>query len=98
MSITCDASGQFCPDTSLINPCGNPRTLFEKKQLLFTYNTNANSVNDVSKKNIGFSTDQNEVLLLGRNHQKETFSLAPKTIIAKKILNAVCSSWLEKAH
>jgi len=55
-------------------------------------------VNDVSKKNIGSSTEQNEVILLGRNHQKETFSLAPKTIIAKKILNAVCSSWLEKAH
>ena len=50
MSITCDASGQFCPNPSLINPCGNPRTLFEKKQLLFTFNTNANSVNDVSKK------------------------------------------------
>jgi phosphopantothenoylcysteine decarboxylase/phosphopantothenate--cysteine ligase len=55
-------------------------------------------VNDVSKKTIGFSSDQNEVLLLGRNHQKERFSLAPKTIIAKKILHAVCSSWLEKAH
>ena len=55
-------------------------------------------VNDVSKKTIGFSSDQNEVLLLGRNHQKERFSLAPKTIIAKKILHDVCSSWLEKAH
>ena len=55
-------------------------------------------VNDVSKKNIGFSSDQNEVLLLGHNQQKVRFSLAPKTIIAKKILHAVCSSWLEKAH
>ena len=55
-------------------------------------------VNDVSIKKIGFSSDQNEVFLLGHNQQKVRFSLAPKTIIAKKILNAVCSSWLEKAH
>ena len=55
-------------------------------------------VNDVSIKKIGFSSDQNEVFLLGHNQQKVRFSLAPKTIIAKKILNVVCSSWLEKAH
>ncbi len=54
--------------------------------------------NDVSRIDQGFSSDLNEVLLLGPNDFQKRFNLAEKTIIAEEILNEICSLWLEKAH
>ncbi len=53
--------------------------------------------NDVSKSDCGFASDQNEVLLVGRNGFEKEIYLADKRVIAKEILHAIQSSWLEKA-
>ena len=54
--------------------------------------------NDISNKEIGFSSDQNEVHLIGAKGNCRQISLADKGIIAKEILDAIYPTWLEKAH
>jgi phosphopantothenoylcysteine decarboxylase/phosphopantothenate--cysteine ligase len=54
--------------------------------------------NDISNKEIGFCSDQNEVHLIGAKGKCRQISLADKGIIAKEILDAIYPTWLEKAH
>ena len=54
--------------------------------------------NDISNKEIGFCSDQNEVHLIGAKGNCHQISLADKGIIAKEILDAIYPTWLEKAH
>ena len=54
--------------------------------------------NDISKKEIGFSSNQNEVYLIGAKGTYRQINLADKGIIAKEILDAIHPTWLEKAH
>ena len=54
--------------------------------------------NDVSKANLGFSSDQNEVTLINSDGLENQISRADKSVIAKEILRAIHLSWLEKAH
>ena len=46
--------------------------------------------NDVSRSDIGFSSDYNEVYIIDKNLNIEKVEKAPKTQIAKKILEGVC--------
>ena len=54
--------------------------------------------NDVSKSNLGFSSDQNEVTLINSDGLESQIARADKSVIAKRILHAIHLSWLEKAH
>lgn len=54
--------------------------------------------NDVSKSNLGFSSDQNEVTLINSDGLESQIARADKSVIAKQILHAIHLSWLEKAH
>lgn len=54
--------------------------------------------NDVSKSNLGFSSDQNEVTLINSDGLESQIARADKSVIAKEILHAIHLSWLEKAH
>ena len=54
--------------------------------------------NDVSKANLGFSSDQNEVTLINSDGLENQISRADKSVIAKEILRAIHLSWQEKAH
>lgn len=46
--------------------------------------------NDISRSDIGFSSDYNEVYIIDKNLNIEKIEKAPKVQIAKKILEAVC--------
>lgn len=54
--------------------------------------------NDISNQRIGFSSDQNEVYLIGANGDFREICLADKSIIAKEIMDAIYPTWLGKAH
>ena len=54
--------------------------------------------NDISNKDIGFSSDKNEVFLIGSKGDFIHICLADKCIIAKEIIDAIYPTWLEKAH
>jgi len=54
--------------------------------------------NDISNKKIGFSSDQNEVYLIGAKGICRQINLADKGVIAREILDAIYPTWLEKAH
>jgi phosphopantothenoylcysteine decarboxylase/phosphopantothenate--cysteine ligase len=54
--------------------------------------------NDISNQRIGFSSDQNEVYLIGANGDFRQICLADKSIIAKEIMDAIYPTWLGKAH
>lgn len=47
--------------------------------------------NDISRSDIGFSSDYNEVYIIDKDLNIEKIEKAPKTQIAKKILEAVCT-------
>lgn len=46
--------------------------------------------NDISRKDIGFGKDDNEVTILNRNGDMEKLEKAPKSVIARKILEKIC--------
>lgn len=46
--------------------------------------------NDISRSDIGFSSDYNEIYIIDKNLNIEKVEKAPKTQIAKKILEGVC--------
>ena len=48
--------------------------------------------NDISRSDIGFSSDYNEVYIIDKNLNAQKIERAPKTTIAKKILEAVWSN------
>ena len=41
--------------------------------------------NDISRKDIGFNSDENEVIILDNNGAIKKISKAPKNVIARKI-------------
>lgn len=45
--------------------------------------------NDISRKDIGFSSDENEVLIIDKNLEVKKLDKAPKSVIAKKILDFI---------
>ncbi|MBP3820959.1 bifunctional phosphopantothenoylcysteine decarboxylase/phosphopantothenate--cysteine ligase CoaBC [bacterium] len=45
--------------------------------------------NDISRKDIGFEVDENEVLILNKNREIKKLDKAPKKIIARKILECI---------
>ena len=54
--------------------------------------------NDISKKDIGFSSDNNEVILIRADGLKKQFPFTQKSKIAKGILDAIYPSCLEKVR
>ncbi len=52
--------------------------------------------NDVSRPDIGFSSDYNEIYIIDKKLNVEKIERAPKTIIAKKILQAIWSNEIVK--
>jgi len=48
--------------------------------------------NDISRSDIGFSSDENEVLIIDKNLNIAKLEKAPKTVIAKKILDKIYPS------
>ena len=47
------------------------------------------ALNDVSQKNIGFGSDQNEITMFSSNQKKVKFDCASKEILAKKMLELI---------
>lgn len=47
--------------------------------------------NDISRKDIGFSSDDNEVTILDKNGTETKLDKAPKTVIARKILEHIAN-------
>ena len=45
--------------------------------------------NDISRKDIGFSSDENEVVIINKNLDMKIIDKADKKIIAKKILEEI---------
>ncbi len=45
--------------------------------------------NDISRKDIGFSSDENEVIILGKDGNIKNLDKASKKIIAKQILEYI---------
>jgi len=45
--------------------------------------------NDISRKDIGFSSDYNEVIIFNKNGDKKRIDRAPKTQIAQKIFEEI---------
>lgn len=46
--------------------------------------------NDISRSDIGFSSDENEVTVLDKSGDAKTFEKASKSVIARKILEYIC--------
>ena len=54
--------------------------------------------NDVSRDEIGFSSDKNEVTLIDASGLQKQIPFTDKSIIAKDILHAISLSCLQKVH
>jgi phosphopantothenoylcysteine decarboxylase/phosphopantothenate--cysteine ligase len=48
--------------------------------------------NDISRKDIGFSSEDNEVIILDKNENLTKIEKSPKTVIARKILEEITSN------
>lgn len=48
--------------------------------------------NDISRKDIGFNADENEVVILNKNGVAKRLDKAPKTVIAREILEYICAA------
>ena len=71
----------FCAETE--NLIENAKTKIQKKGCDFIV------ANDVSRKDIGFSSDENEVYIIDRNLEVKKFEKQPKTAIAREIIGEV---------
>ena len=71
----------FCAETE--NLIENAKTKIQKKGCDFIV------ANDVSRKDIGFSSDENEVYIIDRNLEAKKFEKQPKTAIAREIIGEV---------
>lgn len=72
--------------------------LLSAKKKLVEKNLDWIIANDVSKEQGGFSSDKNEVVLIGSGGEKMPFALADKVKIAQELLNAIYPSCIEKAR
>jgi len=64
------------------------------RQKLLRKNADLIVANDVADSAIGFDSDQNEVLVIGRDGSSTKLERAPKIVIANRILDLV----LERLH
>ena len=71
----------FCAETE--NLIENAKTKIQKKGCDFIV------ANDVSRKDIGFSSDENEVYIIDRNLDVKKIEKQPKTAIAREIIGEV---------
>ena len=71
----------FCAETE--NLIENAKTKIQKKGCDFIV------ANDVSRKDIGFASDENEVYIIDRNLEVKKFEKQPKTAIAREIIGEV---------
>ena len=71
----------FCAESE--NLIENAKTKITKKQCDFLV------ANDISKKDTGFSSDENEVYILDKNLNIKHLEKAPKTLIAQEILEYI---------
>ena len=71
----------FCAESENLEH--NALTKLEKKGCDFLI------ANDISRKDIGFEVDENEVLILNKNREIKKLDKAPKKIIARKILECI---------
>jgi len=72
--------------------------LLSAKKKLVEKNLDWIIANDVSNEQGGFSSDKNEVILIGSGGQEHPFALDDKQIIAQKLLNVIYPSCIEKAR
>ena len=72
--------------------------LLSAKKKLVEKNLDWIIANDVSREQGGFSSDKNEVVLIGSGGEEMPFALADKVKIAKELLNAIYPSCIEKAR
>ena len=71
----------FCAESE--NLLENAKTKIQKKGCDFLV------ANDISRKDIGFSSEDNEVTILDKNGEITPLEKAPKTVIARKILEFI---------
>jgi phosphopantothenoylcysteine decarboxylase/phosphopantothenate--cysteine ligase len=71
----------FCAESE--NLLSNAREKINKKGCDYLV------ANDISRKDIGFSVDENEVLVLDKNGEITKLEKAPKTVIARQILEKI---------
>ncbi len=71
----------FCAESE--NLSENAKTKIQKKGCDFLV------ANDISRKDIGFSSEDNEVMILDKNGRITPLEKAPKTVIARKILEFI---------
>ena len=71
----------FCAESE--NLMGNAKTKIEKKGCDYLV------ANDISRKDIGFNSDENEVTILSQDGSIKKISKAPKNVIARKILECI---------
>lgn len=71
----------FCAETE--NLIENAKTKIQKKGCDFIV------ANDVSRKDIGFSSDENEVYVIDKNLEAKKFEKQPKTAIAREIIGEI---------
>lgn len=71
----------FCAESE--NLLENAKAKIEKKQCDFIV------ANDISRKDIGFSSDENEVYILDKNFSIKKLDKAPKRVIAEQILESI---------
>jgi len=71
----------FCAESE--NLMENAKTKIEKKGCDYLV------ANDISRKDIGFNSDENEVTILSQDGSIKKISKAPKNVIARKILECI---------
>jgi len=71
----------FCAESE--NLLENAKTKIQKKGCDFLI------ANDISRKDIGFNSDENEVYIINKNLETEKIEKASKQVIAKKILEKI---------
>ena len=71
----------FCAESE--NLMENAKTKIEKKGCDYLV------ANDISRKDIGFNSEENEVTVLSQNGAIKKISKAPKSVIARKILECI---------
>ncbi len=71
----------FCAESE--NLLENAKAKIEKKGCDFIV------ANDISRKDIGFNSDENEVTILDKNDEMQKLEKAPKRVIARKIIESI---------
>ena len=77
-------------DVKIIGFCAESENLLQNaKEKIQNKGCDYLIANDISRKDIGFSSDENEVIILGKDGNIKNLDKASKKIIAKQILEYI---------